>query len=397
MKNLAIAALAVILQFVFLFSAAPTQTFAATCQVDSFNTSDGRTVGTYCSVGCGENQVMSGYEGCGPSFSCCASTGISCEGGCVYGRRTYCSGEGGGNPIAPAPIGGCGAGRVCFIGAAESSCPQVAPPAGNLCGINLDSTTGTSTFCSNVCGLGSQPSSNSPSTCAIGGCCANIGNKCEGCQYGRKLYCAGASTNGDPVAVGKECTAGATCFIGDYDAICPDQPEPTTNICGVTPSGSLQTYCSVSCGSNPIASGYENCASGSFCCIGTSLAESRSFLSTDFKICEQIPESLDRNACTSCLSGGGIWTAIGCISANPQSMIASLIQIALGISGGVAIVMILASGFLFATSSGDTTKLKQAKEWLTSAIVGLLFIIFSVTILQFIGVTLLQIPGFGGP
>ena len=39
--------------------------------------------------------------------------------------------------------------------------------------------------------------------------------------------------------------------------------------------------------------------------------------------------------------------------------------------------------------------IKEAKEMITSAIVGSLFIIFSITILQFIGVSILHIPGFG--
>ncbi len=44
-------------------------------------------------------------------------------------------------------------------------------------------------------------------------------------------------------------------------------------------------------------------------------------------------------------------------------------------------------------SSGNPEKVQAAREQLTSAVVGLLFIIFSITILQVIGVDILHIPG----
>jgi hypothetical protein len=45
------------------------------------------------------------------------------------------------------------------------------------------------------------------------------------------------------------------------------------------------------------------------------------------------------------------------------------------------------------TSGGDPRKAKAAKELLTSAIAGLLMIIFSVYILDLIGIRILNIPG----
>jgi len=91
----------------------------------------------------------------------------------------------------------------------------------------------------------------------------------------------------------------------------------------------------------------------------------------------------------------GIYTAIGCIGADSESIITRLVRIGLGISGGVALLMILAGAFIFSTSQGDPKKAGEAKELITSAVIGLIFIIFSVTLLQFIGVTVLRIPGFG--
>jgi len=116
-----------------------------------------------------------------------------------------------------------------------------------------------------------------------------------------------------------------------------------------------------------------------------------------YELCaQQIKANTQERAdCEACFSKEGIWTAVGCIPSNPESVIKTVITIGLGIGGGVVLIMILAGSFMLSVSQGDPNKTKEAKEIITSAIIGLLFVIFSVTILQFIGVTILHIPGFG--
>ncbi len=114
-----------------------------------------------------------------------------------------------------------------------------------------------------------------------------------------------------------------------------------------------------------------------------------------WKLCHQLQEGDARGNCLSCLSSQGIWTAVGCIPTNPVNMIQVLIRIGLMIGGGVALLIILAGSFVLSTSQGDPKKTSEAKEMITSALIGLVFIIFSVSILQLIGVQILQIPGFG--
>ena len=94
----------------------------------------------------------------------------------------------------------------------------------------------------------------------------------------------------------------------------------------------------------------------------------------------------------------GSWcdTALGKISTNVSGFSKSLFGIVLGISGGIAVILIILSGYKLMTSRGNPEQLQQAKEQLTAAIVGLLFIIFSLVILQSIGVDILQLPGFRG-
>ncbi|MBI2613959.1 MAG: hypothetical protein HYW62_04245 [Candidatus Levybacteria bacterium] len=87
-------------------------------------------------------------------------------------------------------------------------------------------------------------------------------------------------------------------------------------------------------------------------------------------------------------------TAIGQISTEPQGFVRSIFTLVLGLAGGIALILIMVSGYKFMASQGNPEAVKSATETLTSAIVGLLFIIFSFVILQIIGVDILKIPGF---
>lgn len=90
-------------------------------------------------------------------------------------------------------------------------------------------------------------------------------------------------------------------------------------------------------------------------------------------------------------------TAIGCIPTEPGGFVSFLLKYLIGLGGMVAFFLILAAGFQILTSSGNPEKLEGAKQLLTSAIIGLFFIVFSVVILQIIGVNILgNPPGFPG-
>lgn len=82
------------------------------------------------------------------------------------------------------------------------------------------------------------------------------------------------------------------------------------------------------------------------------------------------------------------------IGTNPKSLIQTLFGLILSISGGIALLLIIISGYRVLSSQGNPEALKGAREQLTSAIVGLLFIILSLVILQVIGIDILHIPGF---
>ena len=96
--------------------------------------------------------------------------------------------------------------------------------------------------------------------------------------------------------------------------------------------------------------------------------------------------------------GGGcdtVETAIGAINTNATGFIKSIFSLILGLSGGIALLLIISSGYRLMAARGNPEALTEARDQLISAIIGLLFIIFSLVILQIIGVDILKIPGFG--
>ena len=57
--------------------------------------------------------------------------------------------------------------------------------------------------------------------------------------------------------------------------------------------------------------------------------------------------------------------------------------------------MMILGVFGMITSAGNPDNLKAGQDRFTQALIGLLFVIFSVLIMQLIGVDILGIPGFG--
>jgi Type IV secretion system pilin len=112
-----------------------------------------------------------------------------------------------------------------------------------------------------------------------------------------------------------------------------------------------------------------------------------------------ITYSTTTNVCGSCASCDPanpkvISTAIGCIPTDTSQFISKILGIAVGIGGGIAFLLILFGGFQVLMSAGNPEKLNAGKELVTSAITGLLIIIFSIFILRLIGVNIFGIPEF---
>jgi len=92
----------------------------------------------------------------------------------------------------------------------------------------------------------------------------------------------------------------------------------------------------------------------------------------------------------------GIQTALGCIPADPRELVKWIFPYLLGLGGLSAFVLIVFSGIQILTSGGNPEKIQGAKETITSAVTGLLFIILSLFLLRLIGGDILGLPGFLG-
>jgi hypothetical protein len=92
-------------------------------------------------------------------------------------------------------------------------------------------------------------------------------------------------------------------------------------------------------------------------------------------------------------ANGTCQTAIGPISTDFTNAIQTVFQTLLAVSSLVAIVLIIFSAYRLLVSQGNPENVQKAREQLTAAIVGLLFIIFAFVILQLIGFNLLGLPG----
>ena len=120
-------------------------------------------------------------------------------------------------------------------------------------------------------------------------------------------------------------------------------------------------------------------------------------------LCDLVNER-ERRSCYKCIGydpetktygPGGIYTAIGCIPNDLSLFIKERVfGLALGLAGMISLFCIIYAAFQIQTSSGNAEKVKKAQEILTSCIMGLMLIIFSIFILKLIGIDILKIPGF---
>ena len=92
----------------------------------------------------------------------------------------------------------------------------------------------------------------------------------------------------------------------------------------------------------------------------------------------------------------GIDTAIGCVpvlteDTNPFTRF--ILTWFIGLGGGIAFVLTVVAGAMITLAGGDPKKIVAGRELFVAALSGLLFLIFSVFMLRFLGVDILGIPG----
>lgn len=101
---------------------------------------------------------------------------------------------------------------------------------------------------------------------------------------------------------------------------------------------------------------------------------------------------------------GSWYTMIGCVSTNIGSftgqgaaggVVQTLLNLIFGIAGGIAFLYILYGAFIILTSSADIERLNYGRRVIFGAIIGIIFSLSAVFLVNLIGGGILKIPGFG--
>ncbi len=103
------------------------------------------------------------------------------------------------------------------------------------------------------------------------------------------------------------------------------------------------------------------------------------------------PEPGKQYTFLGCLGSGSSFTEEGAAG----GVVQSILNIIFSIAGGIAFLYFLYGSFIIATSHSDPERLNYGKRVVTGAIIGLVFTIGSIFIVNFIAGGVLKLPGFG--
>ena len=99
---------------------------------------------------------------------------------------------------------------------------------------------------------------------------------------------------------------------------------------------------------------------------------------------------------------GHMYTMIGCLSTNltdftQQGAAGNIVNYILNrlifpLSGGIALLYLIYGAFLIMTSQADAERLNQGKRVVTGSIIGLVFVLFTVFLVNIVAYVILKIP-----
>jgi hypothetical protein len=193
----------------------------------------------------------------------------------------------------------------------------------------------------------------------------------------------------------EEATSELAC-VNVGEGICVDLPGPPTST--PPPPDYVRWCCNSGTGSCIFVNSGESCSDGSSPVTRTQCESSctGTYPTATVSIIERSARSPFGDCCPPDQDNCAyIDTALGCIPFGSMTALTGFfLQWGLGVGGGVAFLLIIYSAFIITTSAGNPDRMKSGREILTAAIAGLMLIIFSVFILEFIGVRIFRIPGF---
>jgi hypothetical protein len=112
----------------------------------------------------------------------------------------------------------------------------------------------------------------------------------------------------------------------------------------------------------------------------------------DYRMCSQAGTEMQQ--CITCKNQEGIWTGLGCIPYTPEGIASKFLPFLIALAGAIALLVSLFGIFQLVLSAGDREKTAGAREMITSALAGLIFILLSMFLLRFIVKDIIQLPGF---
>ncbi len=334
------------------------------------------------------NIIFAQCSGAGCSQLNCSLPGFESDspctrgGGCCYpqGDGSYACRD----PLVATP----NPGSICAAPATPTavntntptvpSNPPTAPPTTPATPTNPTGTPGAPC----IVGQSSGCSGTLSCVCPSGGFNCNIGSpgQCiphaEVCGPNPAMGCVGNADCARTCGVSSAECRGGSCW--------DDGPAETGSIAPCVGAGMSCTTAAL-CNNGTTVCGYNNglrCeTAGTICCVQSA--------------CTTPPpvETGQRFAYVEC-ANNGIKTGLGCIPTDPAAFIRQILTIGIGLGGGIAFLLILLGGFKVIMSQGNPEAMSEGRDLITSAIAGLMLIIFSVFILRFIGVNILGLPGF---
>lgn len=237
--------------------------------------------------------------------------------------------------------------------------------------------------------------------------CTSGGGACVGISVGQNCSIREFYQGTDPA---KKCVQGTVC-VGKYDINDPNyvmdagicKGTPTCTSTGISAGGNCDTRNAT--GTDPslkclagytcvaTANSYDAASAGT-CVLSSSTSEgSAPPIVPDCKLGNVDPaDCIDGTYVIPTCKDGICKTAIGPLSTNYVKFVKDIFSVLLALVGGISVLLIIISGYKLIASRGNPEQVKGAQEQFTAAIVGLLFVIFSLVFLEVIGISILGLP-----
>jgi hypothetical protein len=101
-------------------------------------------------------------------------------------------------------------------------------------------------------------------------------------------------------------------------------------------------------------------------------------------------------SCTTASGRTGADTALGCLETSDVNLfVGQILRWGVGIAAAGAFFMLVYGGVQMMTASGDPKRVKAGQELIISSIAGVILIILSVILLNFLGINILGLGGLG--